>query len=63
EVPHGLEAYIYFHRGKAFEGLAISDLKPNSEYFSKALADYDEAIKLAPKYEEARKQRESLLQR
>jgi tetratricopeptide (TPR) repeat protein len=62
EFPHGLEAYIYLRRGGALEGLAISDSRLNQEYFSKAIADYDKAIELAPKYEVAKKQRNRLLQ-
>ena len=62
EFPHGLEAYIYLRRGKALEGLAISHSDLNREYCSKAVADYDKAIALAPKYEEAQKLRNRLLQ-
>jgi tetratricopeptide (TPR) repeat protein len=60
--PHGLEAYLYLRRGGAFESLAILDSQLNCEYFSKALADYDKAIKLAPKYEEAQRQRNRLIE-
>ena len=63
KFPHGLEAYLYLRRGGAFESLATRDSRLNREYFSKAIADYDKAIELAPKYEEAQKQRNGLLQR
>ncbi len=60
--PYGLKAYLYFRRGGAFESLATCEPRLNREYFSKAIADYDIAIELAPKYEEAIKQRNRLLQ-
>ena len=61
--PYGLKPYLYLRRGGAFEGLATCESRLNREYFSKAIADYDKAIELAPKYEEASKQRSRLLQR
>lgn len=63
KFQHGLKAYIYLRRGGAFESLATLDSLLNREYFSKAIADYDKAIELAPKYEEAKKQRNRLLER
>ena len=63
KFQHGIEAYIYLRRGDAFESLATCDSQLNREYFSKAIADYDKAIALAPKYEEAKKQRDRLLER
>lgn len=63
KFPHGLEAYLYLRRGGAFEGLATRDSPLNREYLSKALADYDKAIELAPKYDEAQKQRNRLIER
>ncbi|MEK6805526.1 MAG: hypothetical protein AABY95_02625 [Pseudomonadota bacterium] len=62
EFPHGLEVYLYLRRGGAFESLAKHDPRLNREYFSKAIADYDKAIELAPTYEEAKKRRNRLLQ-
>ena len=61
KFPHGLEAYLYLQRGGAFKSLATRDSRLNHEYFSKAIADYDKAIELAPNYEEAQKQRNRLL--
>ena len=63
KFQHGLEAYIYLRRGGAFESLATRDSRLNREYFSKAIADYDKAIELSPKFEEAKKQRDRLLER
>lgn len=63
KFPHGLKAYLYLRRGNAFESLATRDFRLNREYFSKAIADYDKAIELAPKYEEAKKQRNRLSER
>ena len=63
KFPHGLKAYLHLHRGAAFESLAASDPLLRDEYFSKAIADYDTAIALAPKYEATKKQRNRLLER
>jgi tetratricopeptide (TPR) repeat protein len=63
QFPYGIKAYMYLRRGGAFEGLATCEPRLNHEYFTKAIADYDKAIELAPKYEEAIKQRNRLLQR
>jgi tetratricopeptide (TPR) repeat protein len=62
KFPHGLEVYMHLRRGSAFESLATRDSQLNRDYFSKAIADYDKAIELAPKYEEAQKQRNRLLE-
>lgn len=63
KFPYGLKAYLYLRRGGAFEGLATCESRLNREYFTKAIADYDKAIELASKYEEAINQRNRLLQR
>jgi len=63
KFPHGLEAYMYLRRGGAFERLATRDFGLDRDYVSKAISDYDKAIELAPKYEEAKEQRNRLFAR
>ena len=62
EFPHGLDAYLYLRRGIALKEMAGRDTEHYQELVSKAMADYDHAIALAPNYEEAIVQRNSLQQ-
>ncbi|MEO7800241.1 MAG: hypothetical protein ABIY47_21205, partial [Opitutaceae bacterium] len=61
--PFGIEAYNYLRRAGAFHALALSAGAVDEDSFQKALADYDQVLKLAPTDAAAKEQRDQLLKK